>query len=586
MLTRLCIKNFAIIDEVEIDFGRGLNIISGETGAGKSILMDALVLILGGRASADLIRLGTDEATVEALFDLEASENLQAALEQHGIPSEEGELIIRRIVHRSGKNRIFVNGTMANMATLQSLTTALVDLCSQHDQQLIARPEEQLLWIDRFGELESQRAEVRQLHHVWKEKKAALEGLSTDSAQRAQRIDFLRFQISELEEAELSAPTEDEDLLRELKVLDNAEALFAFVSEAEELTDGGGEGPSLLDQVNILLAKVKNLQNSDPKLAEAAEYLGAVKVHAEEFSFFLRRYSQNVSRDEGRLEDLNARLALLAKLKRKYGPTLAEVITHLDTFRQELSLLENHDSSLSSATEAVQAALADLRSRALRLSQARVRAAKAFSSAVATELVDLHMDRARFHVALEALPEPNSTGLDLARFEIAANPGEPIGPLTKVASGGELSRLMLAMHNVVSSRGDIAVYLFDEVDTGIGGKTAVAVGAKLQAVAAHNQVICITHLPQVAAFADKHFHVEKSVQKRDGQERTVARVIALSSQERELELARMLGGNDRDKAALANARAMLEKVKRPSPAKAPPPPAAKAKKKERPSARQ
>ncbi|MGE3261272.1 MAG: DNA repair protein RecN [Bacteriovoracia bacterium] len=570
MLTRLRIQNFAIIDEVEIDFGAGLNIISGETGAGKSILMDALVLILGGRASADLIRLGTDEATVEALFDLGESTNLKEALELHGIPTEEGELIIRRIVHRSGKNRIFVNGTMANMATLQSLTAALVDLCSQHDQQLIARPEEQLLWIDRFGELEGQRAEIKTLHQKWREKKTALDSLSTDSVQRAQKLDFLRFQIGELEDAELTSPSEDEELQQELKILDNAEALFAFVSEAEGLVGGGESAPSMLDQVNVLLMKVKALQNSDPKLAEATEYLGALKVHAEELGFFIRRYSQGVSRDEGRLEGINARLALLAKLKRKYGPTLADVFTQLSHFRQEISLLENHDSSLAAATDAAREALADLRKASEKLSQARNKAAKAFASAVAAELADLHMDRARFHVSLQRLEEPNNTGFDLARFEIAANPGEPMGPLTKVASGGELSRIMLAMHNVVSTRGDIAVYLFDEVDTGIGGKTAVAVGAKLQKVAAHNQVICITHLPQVAAYADRHFHVEKSVKKREGQERTVATVVALSANERELELARMLGGNDRDKAALANAKAMLDKVKRRPVAKASP----------------
>lgn len=586
MLTRLRIQNFAIIDEVEIEFGEGLNIISGETGAGKSILMDALVLILGGRASADLIRQGAEEATVEALFETGANSNLQSTLEQFGIPDEQGELIIRRIVHRSGKNRIFVNGAMANMATLQSLTAALVDLCSQHDQQLLARPEEQLLWIDRFGELEEYRSSIRELFLKWREKKAALESLSTDSAQRAQRIDFLNFQLGELEEAELASPTEDEDLQRELKVLDNAEALFAFVSEAEVLTNGSeaSEAPAMLDQVNVLLAKAKTLVNSDPKLSEAMDYLSALKVHAEELSFFLRRYSQSVTRDEGRLEGLNARLSLLTKLKRKYGPSLADVLAQREQLKKELTLLENHDSSLSSATLAVQESLTALRAASEKLAAVRAKAAKAFAAAVAAELVDLNMDRARFHVAVSRLEEPNITGVDNVRFEIAANPGEPMGPLTKVASGGELSRIMLAMHNVVSSRGDIAVYLFDEVDTGIGGKTAVAVGAKLQKVAANNQVICITHLPQVAAFADRHFHVEKSIQKRDGQERTVADVIPLTVAERELELARMLGGNDKDKAALANAKAMLDKVKRKNP-KTTVPPKKSIKKKEGPALR-
>ncbi len=571
MLKHLRIQNFAIIDAVEIAFGNHLNIISGETGAGKSILMDALVLILGGRASSDLIRRGFDEATVEALFEISGDKEILAALDLHGLPSEEGELIVRRIVHRSGKNRIFVNGNMVNITTLQSITTSLVDLCSQHDQQLLARPEEQLLWIDRFGELEAERAEVRKLFAHWKEKREALSALSTDSAQRTQRLDFLRFQIHELEEAQLASPTEDQELEQELKVLGNAETLFAFTAEAEGVIHGTSDenpSPPLLDSVGMLLNKARQLANTDPKLAEAVEYLNALKVHTEELAIFLRGYSQGVARDESRLEELNARLALLTKLKRKYGPALADTIQHFEQFQKELALLENHDSSLSEAQAAVEQSLNALVRVASVLSQSRGRAAKSFAKAVVVELADLHMDRARFQTTLLPLEEPIASGLDSARFDIAANPGEPMGPLNKIASGGELSRIMLAMHNVVSSRGNVGVYLFDEVDTGIGGKTAVTVGAKLQKVALNNQVICITHLPQVAAFADRHFHVEKTVQRQGGEERTVCRVIRLSEPERELELARMLGGLGNDKAALANARAMLEKARLTLPKKA------------------
>lgn len=560
MLKHLRIQNFAIIDEASIEFGDGLNIISGETGAGKSILMDALVLILGGRASSDLIRSGSEEATVEAMFEVSGDSELAGALEAHGLTSEE-ELIIRRIVHRSGKNRIFVNGSMANMATLQAITASLVDLCSQHDQQLLARAEEQLLWIDRFGELENDRAKVKRLYQDWKEKKDALDALSTDSAQRAQRIDFLRFQVQELEDAALESATEDKELEQEIKMLGNAEDLFAFAAEAETLLHGSDstEAPAVLDSLGALLNKARLLTAIDPKLEEAMEHLNNLKIHSEELGFFLRSYSQKVSRDEGRLEDLNARLTLLGKMKRKYGPTLEEAIANLEVYRKELSLLENHDSSLVEAKDALAASLAGLRKEALALSQKREKAAKAFTKAVVGELAELNMERARFSAAFQSLEQPISTGLDSLRFEIAANPGEPMGPLNKVASGGELSRIMLAMHNVVSSRGEVGVYLFDEVDTGIGGKTAVTVGAKLQKVARDNQVICITHLPQVASFADRHFHVEKTVKKKEGQERTIASVLLLSRDERELEIARMLGGG-KDKASLANARAMLEKA--------------------------
>ncbi len=580
MLKNLRIQNFAIIDEVGIEFGPGLNIISGETGAGKSILMDALALILGGRASQDLIRAGSEEATVEALFEIEAKSEVNAMLEAQGVATDEGDLIIRRIVHRSGKNRIFLNGNMANMATLQSVTGPLVDLCSQHDQQLLSKSDEQLLWVDRFGGLERERKEVRSLWQEWKGKRDAIEALNTDSSQRSQRSDFLRFQIQELEDSSLTSASEDQDIEQELKVLGNAENLFAFAAEAENMVFGGedaSESPSLLNAVGTLLAKAKVLSGSDPKLNMALEHLSLLKLHADELGYFLRSYSQGLSRNESRLEELNARHALLTKLKRKYGPSLPEVFENLEAFRKELSLLENHDTSLEEAKNALEISRSRLMKVSEKLSKARMAKSKEFSAAVVKELGELHMSRARFQVAISRLEEPSSTGVDSVRFEVAANPGEPWGSMSKVASGGELSRIMLAMHNVITSRGNVGVYLFDEVDTGIGGSTAVAVGAKLRKVAKHNQVICITHLPQVASFGDIHFHVDKVVEKKGKEERTLCKVTQLDKSERELEISRMLGGHGNTGAARANARAMLEmaegkeKKAKPTPAlKAPP----------------
>lgn len=559
MLKRIRIQNFAIIDEVALEFGPGLNIISGETGAGKSILMDALALILGGRASSDLIRTGAEEATVEALFEIPEGSAVNALLEMRGLAGEDGDLIIRRIVQRSGKNRIFVNGNMLNMAALQEVTGSLVDLCSQHDQQLLARPEEQLFWVDRFGGLEKDRETVRALYFAWREKEEGLAALSTDSAQRAQRVDFLKFQIQELEDAALESPTEDQDIERELKILGNAENLFAFAAEAETALFAGGpdDAAPLFDNVVTLLQRAKMLAIADPELESAIEHLNALKLHGDELSVFLRSYSQRLSRDENRLEDLHARHALLTKLRRKYGPSLEDVIANFSSMQQELSRLENHDSSLAVAQAEAERARNMLLAAARKLSAVRAKKARDFSLAVVGELGGLHMGRARFQAVLSPLEEPNAHGVDSLRFEIAANPGEPMGSLNKVASGGELSRVMLAMHNVVSSRGNVGVYLFDEVDSGIGGAVAVAVGAKLRRVAGANQVICITHLPQVASFGQTHFHVAKNVEKRGREERTVCRVLRLSHGERELEIARMLGGLGNHEAALANARAML-----------------------------
>lgn len=562
MLKELHIKNFAIIDSVDMEFGPELNIISGETGAGKSIIMDALLLILGGRASSDLIRTGAQESVVEALFDISGHPAISQTLDELGLSGDDHELIVRRIVHSSGKNRIFINGLLANTATLAKITGELVDLCSQNDQQLLAHPEQQLLWVDRFGGLETNRSELSALYTAWKEKRAALEALSTNSAQLAQRADFLHFQLQELEEAALSSSAEDLEIEQELNVLSNAEHLHAFSEETEERINGG-EGANetpIIDTIGALLLRAQNLSKSDPKLQQAVEFLAAMKANADELSYFMRGYSQNIAHDEDRLESLNARHALLTKLKRKYGPALEDVIASRAKFKQELSQLENHDSSMDQAKEALQAAKEALLQKAELLSKARTRAAKSFSEQVVAELGDLHMERARFEVQISRMEQPNAFGLDQARFMIAANPGEPIGSLQKVASGGELSRIMLAMHNVVSSLGGVGVYLFDEIDSGIGGKTAVTVGAKLQKVASNNQVICITHLPQVAAFAAQHFHVEKRVENKGKLERTVCSVSKLGASEREQELARMLGGAENDKAALANAQAMLEKA--------------------------
>lgn len=567
MLKCLRIRNFAIIDAVEVEFQSGLNIISGETGAGKSILMDALFLLLGGRASSDLVRSGAPEASVEALFELGGDSEILRALEAAGVPEEGGELLVRRVVQSSGKNRIFANGAMINAATLASITSRLVDLCSQHDQQLLTRADEQLLWIDRFGELEELRLTVKRAHEIWREKTLARAALEQDSQERGRRIDFLRFQLQELEEAELQSAQEDKEIEQELKTLSNAEALFQFSQEAETALLGGdgNESVPVGDTLGILLNKVRSLHGADPRLQPLLELLEGLKVGLDEASLFLRDYTRGLSRDEGKLDQLNARSALLAKLKRKYGPDLESVLKSREIFRTELSLLENHSESMQKAEAEEKIALEALTRFCADLSKKRLLAGKKFSLAVEKELAELNMEQARFAADFQSLESPTASGAESARFQISANPGEPLQPLHKIASGGELSRVMLAIHNVISAHGDVGVYLFDEVDAGIGGKTAAAVGSKIRRVARSNQVICITHLPQVACFADAHFRVEKRVTGKGESKRTSTSVAALDGNARVEELARMLGGLENDKTALANARAMLAKAKEMAP---------------------
>lgn len=564
MLKILRIQNFAIIENVEIEFGAGLNILSGETGAGKSIIMDALNLILGGRASAETIRAGASAATVEALFELPELDQLTEVFASAGIELDGEELIVRRVIQDSGKSRVFINNTMVNVATLNAITERLVDLCSQGDQRLLTKTEEQLYWLDRYGDLEEIRKSLKEKFQDWKRKHGHLLDLEANSSDRARRIDFLKFQLRELEAAGLESPQEDEEIKAELNILSNSGTLYAFAKEAEAAIYGSDNGDkAMTDVLGALVTRAEALTKTDPNLAPAYELMSSLKLTLEEAGYFFRDYTRSITVDEGRLEELNVRMAQLNQLKRKYGPTLADTISSRDKFREELGQLENHDESLQSAKASVHQARAAYDSVAEDLSKKRDVAARAFGHAIEKELAELNMERARFTAQLERTAEPASTGIDSLNLLIAANPGEPAQPIQKVASGGELSRIMLALHNVLSAKGGVRVYLFDEVDAGISGKTAAIVGAKLKRVARNSQVICITHLPQVASFADHHIRVEKAVTRQGTEERTVCTVVHLQGDDRTLEVARMLGGiGDSQAEALANAEAMIASAQR------------------------
>ncbi len=562
MLKYLRIQNFAIIENVEIEFGTGLNIISGETGAGKSIIMDALNIILGGRAKSDLIRSGTNSASVEALFEVPDREAIQGVLDNTGIEIEYDELIVRRIIQPNGKSRAFINDVMVNVGTLNLITERLVDLCSQGDQRLLQRNDEQLIWLDRFADIESVRSFVKERFQAWKQKIGELKALEDDSSDRERRVDFLNFQLKELDEAKLESETEDSSIKSEFDILSNSETLLNFAREAESAINGCDDGnKAMLDTLGSLVNRAEELVKTDSNLTPAYELMNSLKVTLEEAGYFFRDYMNNIEVDDSRLEDLNHRYNLLTQIKRKYGPSLKEVIESRDIFRNEVESYENHDENLQIAKAAVNEARSSFDDEADTLSEKRQVAAGAFAAAVEAELAELNMERAKFECKIDRTEEPTSAGVDRADYLLAANPGEEAAPLHKVASGGELSRIMLALHNVLSNRGGVRVYLFDEVDTGVGGKTAAVVGKKLQKVASNSQVICITHLPQVASFADRHLRVEKSVTEVNGEERTTSNVVPVEGDDQILEVARMLGGMEDSSEALANAESMIVSAK-------------------------
>lgn len=556
MLETLSIKNIAIIDSAEITFKNGLNVLSGETGAGKSIVIEAISLLLGSRASSELIRAGCDEALVEGLFNISEIPWFHARLEKLGfsLPLEETTLLIKRIVHRTGKHRIYINGELATLAILQELCEGLIDLCSQHEHQTLTKPYRQLELLDRYGastELAKAMANsYRHLQSLKNEEKSLLESEN----ERARRSDFLKFQIEELRNAHLE-PGEDEKLQTEKQLLQSAEIRIQNAEAARKILEEDEEGA-----INLLRAaqlRIRSLTQLDEQATSLHEGLERALAETEEVCLALNRYLGSIDLNIERLESVQDRLSLIANLRRKYGVSIEEMLNTLTQLEKEFESLGQSDEHLVSLQAAIQKAATLMRKTGKKLTSQRQKFAHILSESVTGELKDLNMKEARFKVELavkEEIHDWTANGAESIQFVVRTNRGEPERPLGKIASGGELSRLMLAIRRVISDKGGIGVYLFDEIDAGIGGQTAFQVGKKLKAVASYNQVICITHLPQVASFADHHLVVKKS----SSGKRTKTEIIHLDWTERKSELARMLGGPELTRKSLENAAELLE----------------------------
>ena len=554
MLQTLNIKNIAIIDSAEITFKEGLNILSGETGAGKSIIIEAISLLLGSRAKAEWVRSGCEEAVIEGLFDISDMSWMPARLDKLGINSSDSELLIRRSIHQGGKHRIHVNGQLATVAILQELCEGLVDLCGQHEHQSLTKPPVQLGLLDQYGELKvlanSVSEKVSQLRAFRDEKTLILKS----EAEREKRLDFLKFQIEELRSANLREG-EDELLQREKQLLQSAEARLQVAEAARQALEADGEGA--LNLLRAAQAKAKSLKQLDDRSGNIAEALERATAEAEDAAISLNRYLGSVDLNSELLEEIQARLSLIADFRRKYGASIPEMLTTLSRLDEEFTALNQAEVRLKDLDKQIETLRNELARIGKKLSQGRKKAAEQLSAEVTKELKDLKMSDARFEVELtvsDNVDEWTLSGADQIQFTIQTNRGEPARPLGKIASGGELSRLMLAVRRIISDHGNIGVYLFDEVDAGIGGQVAFEVGKKLKSVAKNNQVLCITHLPQVASFADHHLVVRKGTKG----SRTMTEVLALKKSERKEELARMLGGPELTKKSLENASELLE----------------------------
>jgi DNA repair protein RecN (Recombination protein N) len=562
MLQSLTIKNIAVIDASEIPFKQGLNILSGETGAGKSIVIEAISLLLGSRANTELIRAGCDEALVQGLFDISDIPWIQPRLEKLGLDSGGSELLVRRTISRNGRHRIHINGEAATLSILEELCSGLVDLCGQHEHQSLIRPATQLELLDRYGGLTEQAKLVAASYARAAQLSAELKELQETETERAKKADFLSFQIEELRSAKLD-PGEDDRLQKEKQLLQSAEVRAKLADAIRDTLESEQYGA--LGALRSAQAKLRSLVQMDDATRPYLEGLERAIAETEETAISLNRYLTSSELDPDRLTEVQERLSQLADLRRKYGAQVSDMLATLEKLDAEFSSLGQVGQRLGQLTSEVEQAREKLLKEGRKLSQSRRKIAGTLADSVTGELKDLKMGEAQFRVELHSrgdslseLDRWSSSGADDIQFVVQTNKGEEPRPLGKIASGGELSRLMLAIRRVIADRGGIGVYLFDEIDAGIGGQTAFQVGKKLKSVAAYNQVICITHLPQVASFADHHLVVRKAV----AGKRTATEVVELAQKERKEELARMLGGPELTRKSLDNAAELLQLAQR------------------------
>lgn len=548
MLTELSIRNVAIIDSLQLSFGPGLNLLTGETGAGKSIIIDALTLVCGGRASADLIRSSEDEATVEALFDLAGLPVLQDSLREAGFDIA-NELLIKRCLSRSGRNRVYINGSLATLTHLLELGRQLVTIHGQHESQALLRPDYHLVLLDSFADTTGLRQQVAVAFDQWKLMAERLAHFDEQERDTARRIDLLAYQVEEISSAELKSG-EEEELEEQQRLLANAERLACTTGSAYEALYGGDQ--ALLGELKRITAAMGEAAAIDTALAPLQSMLDEGYLQLEDAALQLRDYAARIEADPEQLKLVDDRLDLLTRLKRKYAPTVEEVMALGASLTAELEELQGRCRSREELQQELAGQRATLEKLGVELSKKRRAASVELEQQLATETRQLAMPHAVVQVAFEPLAEPRGSGFEKVEFLFSPNPGEPPRSLGKVASGGELSRLMLAFKQVLPE-GEAPTMVFDEVDTGVGGAVAGVVGRKLRNLATGQQVFCVTHLPQVAAWAMQHIRVEKLVENN----RTITTVQELNQDGQIQEIARMLAGEQITEAARDHARELI-----------------------------
>ncbi len=550
MLSEIRITDFAIIDHLEVQFAHGFNVITGETGAGKSIIIDAVDLVLGGRADSDFIRAEREKAVVEAVFKLPPSllAAVRPLLNAEHIEMPTDELTLTRELRANGRNVCRINGSTVNLQFYREIGQRLVDIHGQGEHLSLLRAPEHLYLLDRYASLDVSRAALADLVDQLSSLRAEIDQLQMDEAARARRVDMLTYQLEEIR-AVAPQPAEEQTLREESERLANAEQIAALSVEAARLLDSDDDAPSALSLLNQIAAVLHKLARFDPRMAEHATNADNAVAQVEDIARALSHYTESIEHNPTRLYDVEERLDALNRLKRKYGGSLEAVLDFATRCEAELQNITNSEARIAELRAEEEVLLRKIGERAAQISAARRQAAAKLGEGIVRELAELRMEGARFEVALTQEDDPDgcfvgkrrlkfdSTGIDAVEFLLAANRGEPLRPLAKVASGGETARIMLALKTVLSHADHTPTLIFDEIDQGIGGRVGSVVGQKLWKLSDGHQVLCVTHLAHIAGFADRHFRVSKGY----SGERTIAIISELNDRARVEEMAEMLG---------------------------------------------
>ncbi len=569
MIRELRIRNLAIIEDVRLEFSPGLNILTGETGAGKSIILGALKLILGERAAAEDVRTGEEFAEAEALVDGPLPSKVMQWLAEVGIPAEEDGIVLRREISTAGKSKAIINGRLAPAHQLKALGDLLVDLHGQHQHQSLLDADNHLGALDAFADTDDELADVAAQYGAWSQAKAMLHRLQGDERSLEREKSTLEYQIREIEQAQLRAG-EEEELLSERMRLRNSEQLReAAVKAYALLQDSQTDAPSAMELIGAAEGEVAELARLDESQSALLEQMTELRIRLDELAQGIQDYGEALEADPKRLQQVEDRLDVIRNLKRKYGASIQEILQEAESYRERYNSLTNRTEELERLASEVSAAEGALAQACETLSEKRKKAALVFEKKIEQELNELQMGRAKFKVNFEydfagaeqgiAYGEQRvvvtAAGVDRVEFLLSTNPGEALKPLRKIASGGELSRIMLAMKSILAQRDAIPTLVFDEIDTGISGATAQVVGEKMKKLAQSHQVICITHLPQIAARAYRHI----AVQKVPHGKRMTTRVSVLAKEQRVAELARLMGGESSSAAARKHAEELIQR---------------------------